>query len=60
MSSHEESHSNNFHRHFPCVDNKENEINSFDVVCNSINFLIQGKETTINHNDRQNEAIKPW
>ena len=59
MSSHEESHSNNLHRHFPCIDEQEDEINSINVFCNSIDLLVEGEERTVYKNDEQNESVEP-
>ena len=59
MCSHEEAHSNDLHRHFPCIDDKENEIDGLNIVCYNVNFLVKCEEQTVNQNDEQDEAIEP-
>lgn len=44
MSSHEKSHSNNFHGHFPGVDNEKNEIDGFYILCYDLDFLVKSEE----------------
>lgn len=59
MRSHKESHSNNLHGHFPCIDDEEDEIDGVDVLGDHVDFLIQGKEQTVDQDDKQDEAIEP-
>ena len=58
--SHEKAHSNNLHRHFPCVDEQEDEINGFNVVRDSVHLLVQGKEETVDKNNKENKSIEHW
>ena len=59
MRSHEESHCNDFQDHLHAVNQKENEINGSIVLGNTINFLVQGQEEAVNHNNEQDKSIEP-
>ena len=60
MRSHEKSHSNNLHTHFPCVDEQEDEINCVNVLCDGVDLLIEGQEGTVNKNNKQDKSVEPW
>jgi len=51
MSSHEESHCNDLHCHFPGVNNEKDEINDVDIIGDNFNFFIEGQEEAVNEND---------
>jgi hypothetical protein len=57
---HEEAHSNDFHSHFPSIDEQEDEINSFDIVSYCIDLLVQSKESTVYYNNEKDETIEQW
>ena len=44
MRSHEEAHSNDFHGHFPGVDDEKDEIDGLNVVGDNIDFFIKSEE----------------
>ena len=60
MGSHEKAHSNDLHRHFTGVDKQENKIDSFDIIRNSIHFLVQCKEDTVHNNNKEDESVEHW
>lgn len=56
---HKKAHCNDLHRHFPRVNNEEDEIDWIDVIGDQIDLLIEGKEQTVDHNDEEDEAVEP-
>jgi len=59
MSSHEESHSNNFKDHFHGIYQQEYKIDGVTVLSDGLDFFVQGQEAAINHDNKQDESIKP-
>jgi hypothetical protein len=60
MSPHKKAHCNNLEDHLHGVNQQENEIDSFTVLCDLVNLLIESQEAAIDHNDEKNESIEPW
>jgi hypothetical protein len=58
MLTHDKAHSNDLHRHFTGIDKQENKIDSFDIVRNSIHFLVQCKEHTVDNNNKEDESVE--
>ena len=59
VRSHEEAHSNDFHGHFPCVDDQEHEIDGLDVLGDHFDLFVQGKEQTVDQDNKQDESVEP-
>jgi len=60
MSPHEKAHSNDFHGHFPSVDNQEDQIDDSHILCYNVYFLIERQEQAVEEDDKEDKAIKPW
>ena len=59
MSSHEKSHGNDLHGHFPSVNDEEYEIDYIDIIGNKIDFFVESKEEAVDENDEEDKSIEP-
>ena len=59
MSSHEESHCDDFQDHLHGVNEQEDEIDGSIVFGDTVYLLVQGQEKAVNHDNKQDESIKP-
>lgn len=59
MSSHEESHCNDLHCHFPGINNEKDKINDVDIIGDNFDFFIESQEEAVNENDEKDKSIEP-
>ena len=59
MSSHEESHCDDFQDHLHGVNKQEDEIDGSIVFGDTIYLLVESQEEAVNHNNKQDESIEP-